>query len=741
MYTSPHPASGHLQRPRRRMTDGVSMPHPARPEPALPSRRNFVARSASLLASASLFTRGTPLFAANSVDSAAPRGRQRNLLTSAYGPDKVAAALIPLDAYKPFPTIHDRDGWNALRPETRTALLADGEKYLGFHWPEMPATTFLEYARTGNRSNYENLRGKRMGALQALVYAECVEAKGRFTDDIVNGLWATCEESFWGVPAHLYIQKADLGLPDPRDPIVDLFAAQTAALVATAVYLLGDTLDKVNPLVRERCIFEAEHRIVEPCLSQNFMWMGLPGGKPRHDLPWLVDPTNGEVQAVNNWDAWICWSWLTTILFLDHDPTRRAKGVQKVMLCLDKFINTYPDDGGCEEGPGYWSVATGALFESLELLRSATHDTIDLYSNPLLLQMALYMPRTQIAGEFYINQGDASSIIRPDADKLFRMGKRLHSEDIVNFAVATIPPHYIPSTLPSLFDEVELRKHPAGHTPLYRDTWLPQTHIMAARKRAGSTEGLYLACIASDNGKSHSHNDTGSFWIYSNGLPILIDLGQESYQKKSFDIHRYEIPTTQSSWHNLPTIGKVHPGKPATQTGPAPRQITPGDGIDQGVGPQFEATGISYRATDATAELSMELHKAYPAAAKLKSWRRTVRLTRAADQVEISDAYLLDQPMPVTLNLITTCTITEPSKGILELTHPVWGPTIDPKPGATAPPTRITYDSTRLSYSVETMSLENAELVRNWGTKAFRIRLTAKPATSGKFNLLVTSSH
>jgi len=711
-----------------------------RPEPILPSRRNFVARSAALLASASLFSRAALLPAAGAFDSGAPRGKQRDLLTRAYSADRVAAALVPLDAYRPFPTIHDRTGWNALRIETRNALLADGEKYLGFHWPEMPATVFLEYARIGNRSNYENIRGRRMAALQALVYAECVEAKGRFTDDIVNGLWATCEESFWGVPAHLYIQKADLGLPDPRDPIVDLFAAQTSALVATAVYLLGDTLDKVNPLVRERCIFEAEHRIIQPCLSQNFMWMGLPGGKPRHDLPWLVDPTNGEVQAVNNWDAWICWNWLTTILFLDHDAARRAKGVQKVMLCMDKFINTYPDDGGCEEGPGYWSVATGALFEGLELLRSATRETIDLYSNPLLLQMALYMPRTQIAGEFYINQGDASSILRPDADKLFRMGKRLHSEDIINFGVATIPPNYLPATLPSLFDEVELRKHTAEHTPLYRDTWLPETHIMAARKRAGSTEGLYLACIASDNGKSHSHNDTGSFWVYSNGLPMLIDLGQESYQKKSFDIHRYEIPTTQSSWHNLPTIGEVRPGRPATQTGPASGQMTPGDGIDQGVGPQFEATDIKYHSTDTAAELSMELRKTYPSAAKLRSWSRTVRLTRDVDQVEISDTYLLEQPMLVTLNLITTCTVTEPSNGVLELSNPVWGATIDPKQGATTPPMRITYDSNLLTYSIDTMKLENAELVRNWGTKAFRIRLTARPATSGKLSLLIANS-
>jgi hypothetical protein len=110
----------------------------------------------------------------------------------------------------------------------------------------MPATVFLEYARDGNRSHYEAIRNARRGALYALLFAECVEAKGRFLDDIANGLWATCEESFWGVPAHLYIQKADLGLPDPHDPIVDLFAAQTSALVATTVYLLNTRLDSLS---------------------------------------------------------------------------------------------------------------------------------------------------------------------------------------------------------------------------------------------------------------------------------------------------------------------------------------------------------------------------------------------------------------------------------------------------------------------------------------------------------------
>jgi hypothetical protein len=131
------------------------------------SRRQFLYGSAATIASHSTLS-----YAASSlpdVDTAAPRGRQRNLLAHACGPDHLKSSLISQDRYRPFPTIQDRAAWNSLRPETRKALLGVGEKYLGFHWPEMPAAVFLEYARDGNRSPYEGLRNARMGALNALL--------------------------------------------------------------------------------------------------------------------------------------------------------------------------------------------------------------------------------------------------------------------------------------------------------------------------------------------------------------------------------------------------------------------------------------------------------------------------------------------------------------------------------------------------------------------------------------------
>ncbi len=116
-------------------------------------------------------------------------------------------------------------------------------------------------------------------------------------DEIANGVWLTCEETFWGVPAHLGMQRAGPGLPDVSEPIVDLFAAETSSLLAWTDYLVGDRLARVSPLLPERIRLEINRRILTPCLVRNdFWWMGLSG------LP------------VNNWNPWICSNWLTSAL-------------------------------------------------------------------------------------------------------------------------------------------------------------------------------------------------------------------------------------------------------------------------------------------------------------------------------------------------------------------------------------------------------------------------------------------
>jgi hypothetical protein len=136
----------------------------------------------------------------------AKEGRFR--LRELYPQEKIEKVLVPRGQWHPWPKWSDRRSWESLPEPVRRDLVASGEQYLGYKWPNLPAMLFLEYARNGNRSRYEHEHFARREALTDLIVAECVEGKGRFLDDIVNGVWAICEESFWGVPAQLQLDIA-----------------------------------------------------------------------------------------------------------------------------------------------------------------------------------------------------------------------------------------------------------------------------------------------------------------------------------------------------------------------------------------------------------------------------------------------------------------------------------------------------------------------------------------------------
>ncbi len=231
------------------------------------TRRQFVAQSATIAAAPALQT-------------TSPKAG-RNIIAGGYSAGKLAGILMPRDQWKPYPRLADRAAWLGLPADVKQKLLENGEAQLGKTWPTLPATLFLEYKRIGNRSHYEAVCSARRGMLTSLVLAECVEGKGRFLDDIANGIWTICEESFWGYPAHMGAQKAGSGLPDVAEPIVDLFAAETSAQLAWISYLLGPALDKVSPLIQPRIHLEVNRRILTPNFERvDFGWMGLnPGEK------------------------------------------------------------------------------------------------------------------------------------------------------------------------------------------------------------------------------------------------------------------------------------------------------------------------------------------------------------------------------------------------------------------------------------------------------------------------------
>ena len=176
----------------------------------------------------------------------------QDLLSSLYSSGELNDILITHENYRPVPGIEDREAWENLPGDLKSKYLTAAEDLLNYEWPALSATTTLLFVRNGNRSEYQELSFPKRANLGILVIAELIENEGRFLDQIINGIWSICEESYWGVPAHLQLTPAGDGLPDVTEPWVDLFAAETVNYLAWTDYFLGEKLDEVHPLIRKR---------------------------------------------------------------------------------------------------------------------------------------------------------------------------------------------------------------------------------------------------------------------------------------------------------------------------------------------------------------------------------------------------------------------------------------------------------------------------------------------------------
>jgi hypothetical protein len=113
-------------------------------------------------------------------------------------------------------------------------LIEKGDAALDKPFPELKMSDYLDFTRTGNRVRFEEKYFGRRHILNDLVMAECVSGHGKYLDAIADAVYAICEESGWQLPAHnTYVRnEPQLPLPNPKRPVLDLFACETAAGLA-----------------------------------------------------------------------------------------------------------------------------------------------------------------------------------------------------------------------------------------------------------------------------------------------------------------------------------------------------------------------------------------------------------------------------------------------------------------------------------------------------------------------------
>lgn len=625
---------------------------------------------------------------------AEPKPKERNILAAEAKAIDLPGAIINDNTWNKLPGYKDRQFWEGLSGNIRQEYIKNAEAYLGYDWPVVKATDYLEFIRSGDRR--QNVYSACSNALISLVMGELIEGKGRFLDQIVNAVWYYSEQTWWGWSAHLGAQKAGSGLPDANEPYVDLGVGEVTSNLSMTWYLFKDEFDRIHPLISQRLKQEIEEKALDPYFARDdWGYMGFRGGRP------------------NNWNPWINYNMLTSYLLMETDPARKTAQVNKILNSLDKFLNGYSDDGGCDEGPSYWGAAGALLYECLEIMKNVTDSKFDVFDDPLIQNMGNYFYKVNIHAPYFINFADADATTGGNPSVVYRYGKAIGDPVMQNFGayLAELGNWGEKAMSGRIYDQIrnlglisEIRAAESKEA-LVAGFWFPDTEVAGARDREGSVSGFFFGAKGGFNAESHNHNDVGSCLMYFDGKPCLIDLGREEYVAKTFGPRRYEIWTMQSGYHNLPVI----------------------NGTDQKEGEAFKARNSSFTSNARSAVFTTDIAGAYPEGAKVLSWVRTYTLNRGRSFV-ISDKYELNEVTGATTssNLMTYCKVTQVKPGLLKFEGE--GFTLN-----------MTYNQRVLTPEIEYIEITDRTLKRYWPNGVTRVKMKLNnPALKGSMNVVFT---
>lgn len=603
----------------------------------------------------------------------------RNLLQNKTTAEKIKSQLVSPAVWISYPAYQDRKGWDLFTGSLKAQLIKEGESYLNYKWQLITASQYLEYERSGSRKAMEDPAGANNIALSRLLLAELAEGKGRFMEQLINGIWAACDMPSWVASAHLPVQRTRRSLPDFREEIIDLGSSDMGSFYSWTWYFLHTEMDKTDPVIAARLKENIRRRILNPYLERNDYWWQALDDKPG--------------RLVNNWNPWCNFNVLTCFLLIEDDPERKLAGVYKTIRSTDQFINYVKEDGACEEGPSYWGHAAGKLYDYLELLRRASNGKISLFDHPMIRNMGEYMVRSYVGNGWVVNFADASAKGGGEAGLIYRYGKAVNSTDMQSFAAYLLREEKgntsvnmtrdLFRTLENIAISNEIRQT-SPSLPKAGITWYPQTEFCYFQ----NPERLFLAMKGGFNNESHNHNDVGTFSLYANETPFFIDAGVGTYTRQTFGPERYSIWTMQSEYHNLPVI----------------------NGKAQVFGAEYKASNT--RVDTINQRFSTDIAGAYPKDAGIRSWIRTYQLTGKG--VLITDQFDINKPTVTNaIHFLVWAKPEQVSDGYIRLEKE---------------DTRLMlqFDPGQFHYEMDSITQTDGRLSAVWGNQLFLIRLTAK---------------
>ena len=463
---------------------------------------------------------------------------------------------------------------------------------LGTPLPDLPFSKFRLFRDTGDRSVFEKPYFERRIRLSQLVVVLLGgrDADGALLAALEDAMWEMCNEYTWALPAHLWgAGPREEGKRDERHTL-DLFASETGHFLAETLHVLGDRLD-ARVVARVRA--EIRDRILDSFLG------------PYETPSWAG--------GYNNWAAVCAGSIGAAFLYEERDPARLRAALVPVLGTMESFIDSFPEDGACEEGAGYWDYGFGYFTLFADLLREYTGGALDLFQAPGVRRIATFPQAIRLTPTRAASFSDGGRFWTP--------GGWLHSLLHARFpeipaTSGALDPKFRFSRAGQLLRDFLLCDPSVTTEPLPDDVaYLPDAQWLVVRRAP-----FAFAALFGNNGVSHNHNDVGSFLLVDGDREGPMDLGSGLYTRQYFSPERYgdAILCCGSQGHSLPIVGGAH----------------------QQAGAEFRATGVRLERAPGDAEIvfSGDIAGAYGLPA-LRSLRRTFRIRPAEGALRVEDAF------------------------------------------------------------------------------------------------------
>ncbi len=554
-----------------------------------------------------------------------------------------------------------RQGWECSGDTLILRMQIDEyvKQNIGRSIPQSLFSGYLKFIEQGSRAESETVYFERRKLLAAFgLYLQYHRNTEEQYEEILNYfqelLWSVTNEFSWCVAAHLPQNKE--GFLESPEFQIDLFAAETADTLAE---LLSIHADKIHPFLQGHIRRQISERIFEPFLRKNWWWE--------------------TVQS--NWCA-VCNGCIGMAALLLEQGERKEKLLKKVDESLDHYLNSFGEDGACEEGIGYWVYGFG-YYTYYIAMRKELDTSFHIEENVLvkLRKLAEFPSVVQMNESSFVPFSDVPE-------------KTLLPTGLLSYLQQEYEVEMPACTQITSFDF----DHCFRFAHISRDLWWTDSRIFHTElgKEAVYLEsrqwllqrqdGYFFAVKGGNNQEQHNHNDTGSFLYAIDGELLLADLGAGKYTADYFGEKRYEHVHTRSRYHNLPLL----------------------QGQEQISTPEKCRVEQVIRKDDFV-EITMELGKLYPVP-ELISLRRTLRSEMVKRGIQLTDSVRAANAVAVEESFVTYIRPVLLEEGKLSIAG---------EKGQLL----IAYENSILEYYLEEFSAENHYGVRK---EAYRIGLRTR---------------